>query len=64
MELIIYLVGDNDPIILREKEINDRRTAKEIYKEYLDGAEFLSISKDKSLLGFNTKNISLMVLKE
>lgn len=64
MELVIFLVGNNDPIILREKEINDRRTAKEIYKEYLDGAEFLSISNDNALLGFNTKNISLMILDE
>ncbi|ARQ03935.1 hypothetical protein CW697_10450 [Macrococcoides caseolyticum] len=64
MELVIFLVGNNDPIILREKEINDRRTVKEIYKEYLDGAEFLSIGNDNALLGFNTKNISLMILDE
>ncbi|MDJ1156037.1 hypothetical protein QNJ24_07925 [Macrococcus caseolyticus] len=64
MELVIFLVGNNDPIILREKEINDRRTVKEIYKEYLDGAVFLSIGNDNALLGFNTKNISLMILDE
>lgn len=63
MELSIYLVGDNDPIILREEEINDRRALKEIYQEYLNGADFLSISKDDYILGFNTKHITLMILK-